>query len=385
MSHQFDVVIVGGGIVGLAAAIAMTQRNYTVAVADARSIMEITPSNRVYAINQTSQRLLTQLEVWQQLDEQQVTPYEGMFVWDQISRAHIEFDSRMINSNRLGYIVEENTLKESLVARAQKLGVTFFEDFRVTRVKEQDKNVLIFAKDEQLQAKLLMIADGANSSVRELLRVPLREWSYHQKAIVATVETEKDHEQKAYQVFAQGQPLAFLPLKNPNRCSIVWSVSPGNAQRLLNLSERAFAEELVSTFAHKLGKTKLVSKREQFPLHMRHAKQYAGTRWMLLGDAAHNIHPMVGLGLNLGLADVQVWDKLLENTAHNRWTEFSLAAYQRQRKHAVWQVILMLEGLKMLFSNPLSPVVALRSLGLGVCNQLPLLKRFFISQAAGEL
>jgi 2-octaprenylphenol hydroxylase len=382
---SYDMVIVGGGIVGMAAALSMARRNYTVAVVDAQVISNIHVPNRVYAINQSSQNLLQKLNVWQQLNEQSITPYEGMLVWDRASKAHIEFDARVINNNRLGYIVAESSLKKALVTQSQKEGISFFDNFKVNQIKELPHEVQIFAKEEQVSAQLLMIADGATSSARELLQVGIHQWPYHQKAIVATVQTEVNHNNFCYQVFDQGQPLAFLPLSDPKLCSIVWSVNPGNAHRLVNISEEEFTEELMRTFAYKLGKTILKSNREQFPLHMRHAKQYSGARWMLLGDAAHNIHPMAGLGLNLGFSDIKAWDQLLEKTSHGQWTGDSLAAYQRQRKHAVWQIILMLDGLKVLFSNPLPPFVALRRLGLGFCNQFPLLKRFFISQAAGDL
>ncbi|WED42874.1 FAD-dependent oxidoreductase [Legionella cardiaca] len=386
MSSSFDVLIVGGGIVGLTAALAMAQRGFTTAVVDATSMTVSTTDfdARVYAINLASQKLLEQLGIWQLIDERRLSPYQHMHVWDAANNAAIDFDSRMAIAKELGHILEESILKEALLKKINKeKAITIFPTSKVTFIKQGESEITIGNEKMRWQAKLLMAADGAMSPCRQLLKVPLSTWSYHQQAIVALIHTEKSHQQTAYQVFNADGPLAFLPLCNKQLCSIVWSTTPARAKRLMELEEGVFNEELATAFSHKLGEVKLQGKRYSFPLTMRHVKQYSGSQWLLLGDAAHTIHPLAGLGLNVGLADVAAWLQCLEKSK-NAITKQALAAYQRQRKSAVWQMIALLEGLKALFANPLPPVVAARKFGLQICNRLTPLKKLFIAHAAGK-
>ncbi|KTD36550.1 2-polyprenyl-6-methoxyphenol hydroxylase [Legionella nautarum] len=385
MSQQFDVVVIGGGVVGLTAALAMQSRGFSVAIIDAGNLTANTtiPDPRVYAINQASQDLLQELGVWAHLDSERLSPYRQMYVWDAASNAHIQFDARMIASDHLGTIMEESVLKQALL-RLLNEKVVFFANHRVSGLESYKDFIQISTGETSWQAQLLMIADGATSPCRELLRVPLTTWPYHQQAVVASVQTEKSHQQTAYQVFNADGPLAFLPLTQEQQCSIVWSTSTAHAQRVMALSDEDFNQELEAAFASRLGKVKVMGKRYQFPLIMRHAKQYSGERWLLLGDAAHTIHPLAGLGLNVGLADVATWLACSEKLTTLSAVKKILGSYQRQRKYAVWQVIAMMDGFKSLFTNPLAPVIALRGLGLRICNGLTPLKRIFIEQAAGK-
>ncbi|MCP0914791.1 MULTISPECIES: FAD-dependent monooxygenase [Legionella] len=384
MSEYYDVLVLGGGVVGLSAAIAMRQRGYSVGIVDAGMLAAdiAKPDARVYAINQASQSLLQALAVWEQIIKSRISPYTNMYIWDAANQAHIEFDARMVGTDRLGTIIEESVLKQALLARAAELGVSFFANNKVHAVAPDSEEIRVAAGANAWRAKLLMIADGANSATRDLLGVELTSWPYHQQAIVVNVRTEYAHQYTAYQVFNADGPLAFLPLADAHECSIVWSTTQQRAQFLMGLSEEKFNQELTRAFAAKLGRVQIASTRYQFPLHMRHVKQYQGMRWMLMGDAAHTIHPLAGLGLNLGLEDISAWLSILD--AQLAWSPKELRAYQRQRKYAVWQMIAAMQGLKTLFANPLRPVIHLRGLGLNACNQLPILKRFFIEQAAGS-
>ncbi|NSL17265.1 FAD-dependent monooxygenase [Tatlockia micdadei] len=388
MNQPFDVIVIGGGVVGLTAALAMVSRGFSVAVIDAGSMTvnatDIDP--RVYAINQASQDLLQELKVWEHLDKTRVSPYREMYVWDAASGAHIEFDARTIASDHLGSIIEESVLKQAILHALdlQKAKLTFLSYHMISKIEIDEDWISVSVGEMGWKAQLLMVADGGNSPCRQLLKVPLTTWPYHQNALVALVNTEKPHQQTAYQVFNEDGPLAFLPLNDENLCSIVWSTTPAHAKKLMELPEEEFNGDLTNAFAHKLGEVKLASRRYQFPLTMRHAKQYSGKRWLLLGDAAHTIHPLAGLGLNVGLADVAAWLSCLKR-ANNRLTAPKiLGAYQRQRKYEVWQIIAMMDGFKSLFTNSLPPVVALRGLGLRICNELTPMKRLFIEQAAGK-
>lgn len=387
MSLECNVLVIGGGIVGLTAALAMAQRGYTVAVIDAGTLKADTSQAdlRVYAINYASQTLLERLGAWQHLDQQRVSPYGQMYVWDAVSGAHIDFDSRCVAAQHLGAIIEESVIKQALLQQvALQPKISLFPGCCVDEIHNEAQSVRVCSQQQVWEGQLLMIADGANSPARQKLQVELTSWSYKQQALVAAVAVEKEHQQTAYQVFNPDGPLAFLPLSDPHQCSIVWSTDPLRTKELMDLPNEEFNEALTQAFAKKLGQVKVISTRHQFPLQMRHVKQYSGNRWLLLGDAAHTIHPLAGLGLNVGLADVSSWIKCLDATKKGTLvSKKALGAYQRERKNAVWQIIALMEGFKRLFSNSLVPLVTLRGLGLDLCNELTPIKRLFIQQARG--
>ncbi len=386
MTQQFDVVVVGGGIVGLAAALSVAQRGHRVAVIDAGRLDINSPGHdpRVYAINHASRVLLHDLGAWQHLDQNHLSPYRHMHVWDSQNDAAIDFDCRDVAQPNLGFMIEEFVLKAALLkAVSTQSHIHLFPGTTITEVTCAIDSVAISSLQDHWEAKLLMIADGARSPVRDMLKVGLTSWPYHQHALVATVHTELPHHKTAYQVFHPEGPLAFLPLRDEHLSSIVWSNSPQDIARLMAMTDEEFHVAVTKAFANKLGQVTLKSPRAQFPLVMRHVKEYVGPRWLLLGDAAHTIHPLAGLGLNLGLADVRAWMNQMEATPKMLFSKKSLGAYQRERKNAVWQMILILEGLKRIFGHSSMPIVSLRGLGLRCCNQLDLLKRLFIEHAAG--
>lgn len=394
-----DLLVIGGGVIGLSAAIAMRQLGYNVVVLekgdlDANSRPAI---SRLYAINQASQQLLHQLGVWPLLPMSQLSSYRSMYVWDEASGAHIDFDASMILSDRLGYMVEESLLRNILLAHAYAQGVVLVSNYDVAQVTQNENQHTIQVTDDVSTwcATLLLVADGANSGVRRLLNVPMMTWSYHQRAIVATIRTEHSHQQTAYQVFLADGPLALLPMADAQMCSIVWSTTKEKAGTLLSMSDDDFNAHLMQAFGSKLGHLNLSTSRHSFPLEMRHVTQYAGSGWVLMGDAAHTIHPLAGLGLNVGLADLATWVSLSQKKlAVDRrtrkpavlplgWSKRLIGEYQRQRKANLWQIILLLEMLNRLFKQSLPFVIGFRSLGLTLTNRFMPLKRLLIEYAVG--
>jgi 2-polyprenylphenol 6-hydroxylase len=387
MNQKYDVLIAGGGVVGLTAALAMADCGFRVALIDAGQLTVNAHHTdvRVYAINKASQALLNELQVWPLLDHHRISPYHQMHVWDAHSGAAIDFDSRSIAAADLGAIIEESVLKQGLLAHCvESPNIHLFANEALIKVEHLEQSIKVSSDSTTWQGQLLMIAEGAHSPTREKLGVSLTSWSYQQHALVATVHTEKPHRHTAYQVFHPQGPLAFLPLADVNQCSIVWSMDTKQAEHVMHLSEPEFNQALQEALDHKLGATKLLSARHQFPLHMRHATQYVGAHWMLLGDAAHTIHPLAGLGLNVGLADISAWYHQVKKNKKALTSSKALGFYQRERKSAVWQTIMLMEGIKRLFAISLPPIAAVRSLGLRLCNQLTGLKRLFIQHAAGE-
>lgn len=380
-----DIVVIGGGVVGLSAALAMAQRGLSVALLDAGAltVAATAVSPRVYAINPASERLLTQLNAWRHCDVSRLSPYQHMHVWDGLKGGCIDFDARMLALHRLGYIVDDAHLKYALLQEIATHPITLLPECKVEKVVCSDTAITIQFADEALTAKRVIVADGAHSAVRGLLGVPVTEWSYQQQALVTTVQTEKPHAKTAYQIFTGDGVLAFLPLSDAHHCSIVWSCASAMTEQRMALESAAFNQQLTEAFQGKLGQVQHISKRYAFPLTMRHVQQYCGHGWLLMGDAAHTIHPLAGLGLNLGLADLSAWCALLDTQRRRVDSPIIGQAYQRQRKHAVWQTIALMEGFKTLFVNTHKSVVTLRSCGLTICNRLPFLKKMFITHAMG--
>ncbi len=345
------------------------------------------PNLRVYAINHASQLLLEELNVWPFMDCERLSPYQRMHVWDPQNSACIDFDARHIATANLGHILEENLLKQALFQEiSRQPNIHLLAHSSIEDIQHREESIHILSADEQLEGGLLMVADGANSPCRQKLKVDMTTWSYHQQAIVALVNTEKSHSATAFQVFHPDGPLAFLPMVDKHQCSIVWSTDSERSSQLMALEDGDFNQELTKAFAKRLGQTELISPRHQFPLQMRHVKQYVGNRWLLMGDCAHTIHPLAGLGLNLGLADVRSWMNGLEvKSSQPIFSKKLLSAYQRERKQAVWQMIWLMEGLKRLYSHSFGPIIPLRGLGLNVCNQFMPLKRLLIQHATGSV
>lgn len=382
---EADIVVIGKGIVGLSAAIAMRVRGHQVTLLDSDPEELIKPAiSRVYAINQASCDLFKNLNVWDHIDKNSLAPYNHMHIWDCTNNQAIDFDSRIIGSNKLGYMLPESAIKQALLIQAKIVGVNLIYDYTVTRVVENSDNICVSDVNNRVwQAKLLIIADGAKSSLRDMLGVKVTSWPYYQQAIVANVVTQKSHKKTAYQVFQPQGPLAFLPMADLKQSSIVWSTTKEHATKLMQITEDEFGIELSNIFGDKLGKVELLSKRFEFPLHMRHVKNYSGSRWILMGDAAHTIHPLAGLGLNVGLADLNTWINVLQQNDYGFSAKRNLNCYQRKRKYALWMVIALMEGLHVLFTNNFLPIMTLRGLGLKFVNQISPLKRLIIEHASG--
>jgi 2-octaprenylphenol hydroxylase len=313
-----------------------------------------------------------------------MAPYQRMEVWDAHSSAKIDFDARMLAQDRLGVMLLESHLKQALFAQIIARNIPILSKWRCKKIENRPNSIVLHSEQSSCEARFLLIADGARSSVRDLLQIPMTTWPYHQHALVATVAVEKPHQLVAYQVFCERGPLAFLPMVDAHHCSIVWSSEVSHIQQLMTSSESSFLEALAQAFEYKLGAIKLLTARKSYPLQMQHVQQYVGEHWAIMGDAAHTIHPLAGLGLNLGLADLTAFIALMDkSSSEKRLSSLSLRAYHRQRKYELWQTILFLQAIHGVFTNKTLPGKLLRRVGLSVCDRLPMLKRLFIEQASG--
>ncbi|MFT6132591.1 MAG: 2-octaprenylphenol hydroxylase, partial [Shewanella sp.] len=387
-TKTYDVAIVGGGMVGLATAIGLANADLNVVVIDAGTTQAVSgePKLRVSAINKASQQLLENLGAWQYLDDSRVSPYQKMSVWDKDGLGKIEFDAHSISEAYLGSIIENDAISYALAKRASEISnITYIENQRLERVAFGEREAwLTLANGDNVSAAVVVAADGANSWVRQQCSIPLTFWDYGHHAIVATVRTELAHDATARQAFLPGGPLAMLPLYDDNLCSIVWSVSPDQAEQLLALDDIEFGKALTAALDGRLGMCQVISERQSFPLRMRYARHFARHRLVLAGDAAHTIHPLAGQGVNLGFLDaasiIETFTELHEQGKD--LGEYShLRALERWRKAEAMEMIATMEGFKRLFagSNPLKK--AIRDIGLTLVDNVAGLKTVFIKQA----
>ncbi len=385
----FDLVIVGGGMVGLALAASLRKTPLHIAVIESfppqTSTEQIT--NRVSALNLASQNLLTELGVWSNLTAIRATAYNDMDVWEKDSFAKIEFSGKSLGLTHLGHIVENHLIQHTLWQNVLSQKNAEILTALPQTVAVTDSNAIMTLNNgHMLSAKLIVGADGANSWVRKQADIPLVFRDYGHHALVCNVKTEEPHQNTARQIFAGESILAFLPLHNANLCSIVWSQPPKQAEYLTQCTEEEFNKALTVAFDGKLGLCQVKSARSSIPLTARYARDFAKKRIALVGDAAHTIHPLAGLGVNLGFQDViSLAQEIKKNLSMNvDIGEYRyLRHYERWRKTEAVKMLVAMQGLKDLFNgtNPIKKLV--RGIGLSTTNQLTPLKEQLIKQALG--
>lgn len=385
-----DVVIVGGGVVGLATAIALAKQTLTVAVIDASplplsiDLSSSEPDLRVYAVNHASQVLLSELGAWTQFTEQaRISPYRQMYVWDDNSSGVLSFKAQELGLAHLGHIIEERVLKQALLSVIATMdNVSLHVQCTLKSVVVNDDMAFLETSLGDISSKLVIGADGANSWLRKHLSFDCQASPYPHHALVCHVQTEKAHQKTAYQIFLEEGPLAFLPLKNDKQCSIVWSMPKDKAIARMQLSNDEFCQQLEEASQLKLGAISNLSKRVSFPLIERQVNPFIKLRVALVGDALHTIHPLAGLGMNLGLADVDALQKVVQENRRNFDDFLTLRKYERRRKGHVKLITTLMSILSMAFSNAGIPPF-LRSIGMNSISQSAFLKSQVIKLASG--
>ncbi|WP_177410613.1 2-octaprenyl-3-methyl-6-methoxy-1,4-benzoquinol hydroxylase [Pseudomonas sp. SDI] len=391
-----DLLIVGAGMVGSALALALQHSGLEILLLDG-SPLTVKPFDaqapfepRVSALSAASQRILERLGAWPGMHARRVSAYSDMHVWDGSGTGQIHFSAASVHADVLGHIVENRVVQDGLLERLHDSEIGLLANARLEQMRRSgDDWLLTLADGRTLRAPLVIAADGANSAVRRLTGCETREWDYLHHAIVTSVRCAAPHQATAWQRFTDDGPLAFLPLARDGGqdwCSIVWSTTPEQAERLMALDDSAFCAALERAFEGRLGAVLEADPRLCVPLRQRHAKRYVAEGLALIGDAAHTIHPLAGQGVNLGFLDAAVLAEELLH-AYERGERLAdvrvLSRYERRRMPHNLALMAAMEGFERLFQADPLPLRWLRNSGLKWVEQLPEAKALFVRQALG--
>ncbi len=390
-----DVVIAGGGMIGLTLGIALARSGVETVVIEAADPSALRVDNfdgRVSSLAPASRRMLEALSVWKGL-EVHAEPVLDIVVGDGTvqsgaSSAMLHFDHRDIGTAPLAHMVENRHFRRALEASVKHLdALRVMAPARVTSLEPASRSITVRADDgSTVVARLCVAADGRDSRVRELCGITTRGWSYEQAGIVATVDHDLPHGGVARQLFLEGGPFAILPMKG-NRSSIVWSEKEDVARLVMALPTEAFASEVLRRFGDHLGPARLAGPRWSYPLSLCLADSYVQNRVALVGDAAHAVHPLAGQGLNLGLRDVAA---IAESIVEARRLGLDPGMRDNLQNYAAWRRVdnaisaLSMDALHRLFANDSLILRGLRRLGLDLVDSLTPLKSIFMRQASGE-
>lgn len=394
--HQAEIVISGGGMVGLSLGLALAQGGFRTVVADVATMTaQLDPQfdGRVSALAYASIRMYRALGVWEAL-ERGAQPIREILVTDgapgrAASPFSLHFDAQEVGASQLGAIVENRHIRAALQGKAlSEKNLTIIAPAAVKSVSTQAGGVTaLLGNGETVAARLAVAADGRVSPLRDAAGIKTIGWSYPQIGIVATVEHERPHNGVAYEHFLPAGPFAILPMTG-NRASLVWTEEKAKAPALLALDEDRFNEELARRFGAHLGAVQATGPRWSYPLSFHIARDFVKPRFALAGDCAHGIHPIAGQGLNLGLKDAAALAEVLLDAARlgqDIGALDVLKRYERWRRFDSVALAASTDALNRLFSNDIEPLRVLRDIGMGIVDSIGPARRFFMRHAGGDV
>ena len=388
--EEFDLIVAGGGMTGLALACAAAGAGVRVLLLEQRALPDTTAppfDGRVTAIARGSRHLLQGTGIWPHLAEE-AQPILDIEVGERHSPLTVHDDHREVGGGPLGHIVENRVIRRALLSRIAELrggALEIAAPERWQRVERREAVEVALASGRRVRARLLAAADGRGSPLRDLAGIGLTRWNYQQTGIVATVAHAEPHRGRAFERFFATGPLAMLPMQG-NRSSIVWAADDRLARGLIALDDDEFIAELADRFGDRYGALELAGPRWHYPLSMVQARRYTDRR--LVRDAARAIHPIAGQGWNLALRDVAALAELVVDARRlglDPGGSYVLERYERWRRFDSLALIGITDGLNRLFANDLLPLRLARELGLGAVQRIPPLKRFFMRHAMGLL
>ncbi len=393
---QADVVISGGGMVGLPLGLALAQGGLKTVIVDASppaKVLDPKFDGRVSALAYASVRMLTALGVWEGL-EPHAQPIHEILVTDgaegkPASPFSLHFEAEEIGAKALGHIAENRHIRTALFeAVAREPNLELAAPASVTSLAVEAGRAMVTRTDDaEIAAALVIAADGRESRLRNEMGIGMIGWSYPQTGIVATVEHERPHHGVAYEHFLPSGPFAILPMTG-NRSSLVWTEAKTRAPGLLAMDEPDFHDELARRFGSHLGETRAAGPRWSYPLAFHLAREFVRPRFALAGDCAHGIHPIAGQGLNLGLKDAAALAEVLLDAARlgrDIGALDTLKRYERWRRFDSFTLAASTDALNRLFSNDIAPLRHIRDLGLGIVDAIGPARRFFMRHAGGDV
>ncbi|WP_417222608.1 UbiH/UbiF/VisC/COQ6 family ubiquinone biosynthesis hydroxylase [Amphritea sp.] len=379
MKNRYDLLIVGGGMVGATIAAALGNTDLSIAVVDQAYPQSFVAGAehdlRVSALSIASENIFRTLGVWDGIMNRRACPYQRMKVWESDEqRAATEFVSQDIGADHLGFIVENRVIQLALLERLGQLdNVDLICPAEISDIDYSPGcSVVQLSDGRELIGKLMVAADGGGSRVRMASGIGVHSWDYDQHALVASIVTSLPQQDITWQQFTPSGPLAFLPLTG-QRGSLVWYNRPAEVRRLLALDSDAFIQAVETTFPDRLGSIEGLLERGAFPLRRQHASQYVKEGVALAGDAAHMINPLAGQGVNIGLLDAATLAEVILD-GHREGLDISdlslLQRYEQQRRNHNLMMMQLMDGFYRVFSNDLLPLKLLRNLGLGAAERL---------------
>ncbi|UEP28334.1 MULTISPECIES: UbiH/UbiF family hydroxylase [unclassified Burkholderia] len=385
--HTFDVAVVGGGLVGKTAALALTQSGYKTALLAqpaAPRPADLAFDTRIYALSSSSQALLERLRVWQALDHGRLAPVYDMRVYGD-AHAELHFSAYQASVPQLAWIAESSLIETSLDAALRfQPNLTWFDARAQGFDVRDDAAVLTLSSGQVLEADLVVGADGAHSWVRSQMGARIERRDYRQTGVVANFKASLPHRETATQWFRDGEIVALLPLPD-GHVSLVWSAHTAHADELLALDPAQLAAEVERVSHGQLGTLECVTPAAGFPLALQTVDKLIAPRVALVGDAAHLIHPLAGQGMNLGLRDVAALADAIANKERfrNLGDTVLLRRYERSRREDIRALMVATDGLQRLFAVPGSFAKAVRNAGMAFVGAQPLVKRWLVSAALG--
>ncbi len=403
MENKFDLIIVGGSMVGATLACALADSPLKIAIIEAHTPEAFDQQQshdlRVSALNIASEQVLRNVGVWQSILDKRSCVYRRLKTWElDESRAATEFDCADSQQDHLGYIIENRVIQLALLERIQRAeNLHLFKNNVASIDIQAGASLLTLDNEKQLITKLIVGADGANSMVRRAAGIGIHSWDYSQSALVINVEMAQGQQDITWQQFTPSGPLAFLPLSG-NSASLVWYGEPDKIARLSALDNETLCQQIMQQFPAALGKVNKVLAKGAFPLKRQHAQQYVKPGVALVGDAAHLIHPLAGQGVNIGILDAAQLAQTIEQAAGDRISsadeyaynsddDFSSLAvlqdYERKRRNHNLLVMQLMDSFYRVFSNQIAPLKALRNIGLGVAQRIPFARKKAMQLAMG--
>jgi 2-octaprenyl-6-methoxyphenol hydroxylase len=392
---DYDIAIVGGGIAGVTLAAALKDSGLSILIIEAQPQSEAIAKGQAYAIHLSSKRIWDSIGVWSAI-EPQVQCFNQVRMSDADCPHVVEFKPSDLNAQTLGHVAEHRVLLKELLAFVDTCdNVAWRCSVRVLAQRSHTSYVALDVQEagaesgviQTLRVRMVVGADGSTSQVRQQATIQTHGKAYWQSCIVATIQTEKFHQNTAYERFWPSGPFAILPVSE-TQCRVVWTAPHAEAQALLALDDATFIERLTERYGSQMGRLTLVGDRFAFPARLMHSCEYVRSRLALVGDAAHSCHPVGGQGLNLGIRDVGALAQVLRE-AHAKGEDIgSLRVLKRYERWRRWENRLSLgftDLINLVFSNDMWLLTVVRRLGLWTMGHVPVLKIAALRFMAGMM